>query len=631
MLSLMRKHASSWIIKFLLAAIIVVFIPWGVQRYTSGRSSRVAAVNGSVITLDDYRNTYQNLVEQMRRSFGNNVSDELIQTLGLPKRALDQLIDRALMLQAAERLKIQVSDEELAQSIRNIGAFQTAGVFDNQRYLNTLSRTQISPETFESEQREAMIINKLQNFISGNIKVSDTEAQQWYKWNQTEVDIDYVLLEPQQFKNIKPTAEEIHSYFDKHKERYKTDPEIKARFLYFNPEDFQTRVTLSEDDIGEYYESNPDQFKSPHTVQARHILIKVDQKATPEQVEEARRRIEDIHKLAAAGQDFAELAKKYSEGPTKAKGGDLGAFRREQMVKPFSDKAFSLQAGEISEPVRTDFGWHIIKVEKVNPATTRSLDDARADIESKLKSDRSKNLAYDEAEAIFDATFEGQNFTELAEERSLKIETTEFFTQKKGPQGAKNAAQFAAAAFKLPLNEVSEVLDLGNGYYLIEAIEMRPARIPELKDVESAVKKDLIKEKQDAEALLQAQAILTELKDSGSFTDAAAKSDLKMQTTGFFKRDGPIPGMGYEPDIARAAFKLTAKNKLPEDAIKGQKGYYVISFRDRREPDMNGFEKDKSDIIARLLQQKGFKTVEAWLNRLKAESEIVVEDGFWKS
>ena len=631
MLSLMRKHASSWIIKFLLAAIIVVFIPWGVQRYTSGRSSRVAAVNGSVITLDDYRNTYQNLVEQMRRSFGNNVSDELIQTLGLPKRALDQLVDRALMLQAAERLKIQVSDEELAQSIRNIGAFQTAGVFDNQRYLNTLSRTQISPETFESEQREAMIINKLQNFISGNIKVSDTEAQQWYKWNQTEVDIDYVLLEPQQFENIKPSAEEIEAYFDKHKERYKTDPEIKARFLYFNPEDFQAKVTLSEDDIGEYYESNPDQFKSPHTVQARHILIKVDQKAAPEQVEEARRRIEDIHKLAAAGQDFAELAKQHSEGPTKAKGGDLGTFRREQMVKPFSDKAFSMQAGEISGPVRTDFGWHIIKVEKVNPATTRSLDDARADIESKLKSDRSKNLAYDEAEAIFDATFEGQSFTELAEERSLKIETTEFFTQKKGPRGAKNAAQFAAAAFKLPLNEVSEVLDLDNGYYLIEAVEMRPARIPELKDVESAVKKDLIKEKQDAEALRQAQTILTQLKDSGSFTDAAAKNDLKMQTTGFFKRDGSIPGMGYETEIARAAFKLTAKNKLPGDAIKGQKGYYVISFRERREPDMNGFEKDRSDIKARLLQQKGFKTVEAWLNRLKAESEIVVEDGFWKS
>ena len=127
MLSIMRKHASSWIIKFMLAAIIVVFIPWGVQRYTSGRSSRVAEVNGTIITLDDYRSTYTNLVEQVRQSFGNNVNDELIQSLNLPKRALDQLVDRALMLQAAEKLKIKVSDEELTRSIGNIGAFQTAG------------------------------------------------------------------------------------------------------------------------------------------------------------------------------------------------------------------------------------------------------------------------------------------------------------------------------------------------------------------------------------------------------------------------------------------------------------------------------------------------------------------------
>ena len=217
MLSIMRKHAGSWIIKFLLAAIIVVFIPWGVQRYTSQRSSRVADVNGTIITLGDYRNSYSNLIEQVRQSFGNNLNDELIQALQLRKRALDQLVDRALMLQEAEKLKIQVSDDELAQTIRNIRAFQTAGVFDNQRYLNTLSRTKLTPETFEEQQREAMIIDKLQNFISGNIKVSELEARQWYKYNNTEVDVEYVVLEPGQFKNIEPTADEILDFFDQHK------------------------------------------------------------------------------------------------------------------------------------------------------------------------------------------------------------------------------------------------------------------------------------------------------------------------------------------------------------------------------------------------------------------------------
>ena len=627
----MRKHAGSWIIKFLLAAIIVVFIPWGVQRYTSGRSGRVAEVNGSIITMDDYRNTYRNLVEQVRQSFGSSVNDEFIQTLQLPKRALDQLIDRALMLQAAEKLKIQVSDEELARAIGSIAPFQTAGVFDNQRYLNALSRTQLSPETFENQQREAITISKLQNFISGNIKVSDIEAQQWYKFNNAEVDIDYVLLEPQLMKGIEATADEIQTHFGANKENYKTEPELKVRYLYFNPKNYEAKVAISSEEVSDYYESNIEQFKSPQTVKARHILIKVDANATPEQIEEAHQRIEDVHKLAVAGADFAELAAEYSEGPTKTKGGDLGTFRRQDMVKPFSDKAFAMQAGEISEPVRTDFGWHIIKVEQVNPASIRSLDEARPEIEDKLKADRSRNLAYDEAEAIFDATFEGQNFVDLAKQRDLKMIHTDFFTRKIGPNGTPNARQLAEAAFKLPLNEVSEIQDMGNGYYLIEALEKRPAQIPELETVKATVKKDLIKEKQDAEALRQAQSMVTELKETGSLPAVADKFNLKPQTSGFFKRTDSIPGVGYEPDIARAAFKLSESDKIHADAIKGQKGYFVISLRERKDPPLDGFEKEKSDIKARLLQQKTFKTVETWLNRIKDDSEIVIEDGFWKS
>ncbi len=631
MLSLMRKHASSWIIKFLLAAIIVVFIPWGVQRYTSQRSSRVADVNGTVITLNEYRNSYTNLVEQVRQSFGNNLNDELIQALQLRKRALDQLVDRALMLQEAEKLKIQVSDEELAEAIRNISAFQTAGLFDNQRYMNTLSRTKLSPETFEEQQREALIIDKLQNFISGNIKVSELEARQWYKYNNTEVDVEYVVFEPGQFKNIEPTADEILDFFDQHKETYKTDPEIKARYLYLKPADFAGRITVGEEDIQDYYESNPEKFKNPETVQARHILIKVDQNAKPEEVESARQRAEDVLKLASEGQDFAALAQQYSEGPTKTKGGDLGTFRREAMVKPFADKAFSLTAGYNSDPVRTRFGWHIIKVEKTNPAKTLSLDEAREDIEKTLKTEQSRNLAYDEAEAVYDKVFEGQNLSDIAQERNLKILTTELFPQKRPPKEIKDAARFASVAFGLPANEVSDVQEFGDGYYLIEVVEKVPAKIPELKAVEDSVKKDVIKEKQDAKALSEANGFLAELKKGQPFNTVSQKFKLASKKTGFFKRNDSIPTIGQEAEIARTAFKLSDQDQLPGEPLKGQKGYYVISFRERKEPELNGFEKEKTALKDQLLQQKTFKTMDAWLKRIKSESQISIEEGFWQS
>jgi len=627
MLSLMRKHAGTWMIKVILGAIVVVFVFWGVGSYRSRQSGRVAKVNGTIITLDDYRESYNNLIEQVRQSFGNNLNEELIRMLQLRKRAMDQLIDKALMLQAAEKLKLTVSDEELAEFIRNIGAFQTAGVFDSGRYINTLSRNRLTPEDFEVQQREALIIDKLQALITGSIKVSDLEARQWYIWDNTEVDVDYLVVEPQRYKDIKLTDEEIRNYFDQHKDAYQTDPSIKVRYLYFKPEDYAARVTLSEDDIRDYYESNLDEFNVPKTVEARHILIKVDQNANAEQDESARKKAEEIFKLAKEGQDFAELARKYSEGPTKAKGGYLGTFRREEMVKPFSDKAFSMNAGDISEPVRTAFGWHIIKVEKVNPAKTLSLDEAEADIRKKLMADRSKNIAYDEAEAVYDATFESQNLDSIAADRNLKIQTTEFFTQKNPPREIKNAARFAATAFNLPINELSAVQDFADGYYLLEVVDKVQPQIPELKTVEQKVRNDLLKEKQDQRARDEANLLLTELKNGQTLASVSQKFKIPVKQTGFFKRNSPIPEIGAESDIARIAFKLSGEHKLAEEIIKGQKGYYVISFRKRQEPPSEGFEKEKAVIRDRLLQQKTIKTVDAWLTRLRSESEISIEEG----
>jgi peptidyl-prolyl cis-trans isomerase D len=627
MLSLMRKHAGTWMIKVILGAIVVVFVFWGVGSYRSRQSGRVAKVNGTIITLDDYRVSYNNLIEQVRQSFGNNLNEELIRMLQLRKRAMDQLVDNALMLQAAEKLKLAVSDEELAEFIRNIGAFQTAGIFDNGRYINTLSRNRLTPEDFEVQQRKALIINKIQALITGSIKVSDLEVRQWYIWNNTEVDIDYLVVEPQRYKDIKLTDEEIRNYFDQHKDSYKTDPSIKVRYLYFKPEDYAARVTPSEDDIRDYYEGNLDEFNIPKTVEARHILIKADQDAKAEQDESARKKAEEIFKLAKEGQDFAELARKYSEGPTKAKGGYLGTFRREEMVKPFSDKAFSMNAGDISEPVRTDFGWHIIKVEKVNPAKTLSLGEAEADIRKKLKADRSKNIAYDEAEAVYDASFENQNLDSIAADRNLKIQTTEFFTQKDPPQKIKNAARFAAVAFNLPINELSAVQDFADGYYLLEVVDKVQPQIPELKAVEQKIRNDLLKEKQDQRARDEANLLLTELKNGQALASVSQKFKIPVKQTGFFKRNSPIPEIGAENDIARIAFELSDEHRLPEEIIKGQKGYYVISFRKRQEPSLEGFEKEKAAIRDRLLQQKTIKTVDAWLTRLRSESEISIEEG----
>ncbi len=355
------------------------------------------------------------------------------------------------------------------------------------------------------------------------------------------------------------------------------------------------------------------------------------QNAAGEEAAKVQEKIENILQKVRGGQDFAELAKQYSEGPSKDKGGYLGSFRRESMVKPFADKAFSMEAGEISDPVRTRFGWHIIKVEKVNAATVTALADAKDRIRKKLADGYAKQLAYDAAESIFDATFEGDKLETVAADNQLTSYTTDFFTRQGPTQAIQNKAAFAKTAFELPEGEISEIEDFGDGYYLIEIIGKNSAQIPELSAVEKTVSADLIKEKKSEKAKTDAEALLSALKDGAALAAASKEFDLKIQSTGFFKRNDSIPNIGFERDLSRAAFELSEQESLPPEIIKGSKGYYIIQFRQRQAPSLADFEKEKEDIKNQLLQQKRFKAFQAWLDQRKKSSEIVIEESFLNS
>ena len=324
MLHLMRKHAGTWMIKVILGAIVIVFVFWGVGSYTSQRSVRVASVNGDTISLDDYRSTYNRLLDQMRRNFGGNLNDDLIKTLGLEKQALDQLIDRRLMLQAAEAMKIRVGDDELVDAIRSIAAFQASGNFDPDRYRRVLSANRTSPENFEATQRDDMVIAKLSSLISSSAKVSDLEIESVFKSENASVDLAYLFFDPATYDKINPSTEAIGAYFEENKEKYKTEPMRKVRYLQFDQKTYLSRIEVTEEEIADYYENHPEKYQVPKTIGARHILIKADQEVSPEENQKAKARIEEILKMARGGQDFAELATKFSEGPSKDRGGGLG-------------------------------------------------------------------------------------------------------------------------------------------------------------------------------------------------------------------------------------------------------------------------------------------------------------------
>jgi peptidyl-prolyl cis-trans isomerase D len=627
MLSLMRKHAGSWIIKFILGAVVLAFIPFGYGLYRDEREGQIASVDGEPISYADYSQIYNNLIEQMRQSFGTTLDDEMIESLGLKDRALNQLIESKLMLAEARRLKFRVSEPEVADAIGKIEVFQTGGVFDSRRYEYILNQNRITKEQFETQHKESILINKVRSFIVNNLTVSDAEAMEWYKWQNVSVDLEFVLFNPVNYKNIEANDKEIETYYEKNKSSYKKEARVKARYVFFDPAPHQSAIAVKDDELQDYYDTHKEEFYTPKTVQARHILIKAGQKADAEAVEKAKTKALDILKKAREDNDFAELAKQYSEGPTKVKGGYLGAFKYEDMVKPFSDKAFSMNAGEISDPVRTQFGWHIIKVEKVNEASTVSFDKAKQQIQKKITAEKAQSLAYDAAEAVYEDSFEGDDLINSASMRNLQVQATDFFTRRSPIKGIKNPSKFASAAFDLELMEISEIHELDGGYYILQVIEKISEKIAELNEVRDKVKTDLINEKKEEKAREDAKAFLEALQTGASITTESAKYNLKPESTGFFTRSGTIPKIGYDRAVTEVVFKLSKEKSLPEMPVKGQKGYYVIRFKTRKNPSEDGFEKEKEAIKQNLLQQKTFRTLSAWLAQLRNNSDINIQEG----
>ena len=541
---------------------------------------------------------------------------------------MNRLIDKKLLLQECDKLHIIVTEDELIDSIKHTSVFQNNNVFDPNLYRAILRSNNLTPEGFEAMQKQAMTIEKLRSMVVDNVKVSNDEILEWYNWRDTKVDIDYLLFSPQQKTDIDPSDEELEIYFKEHGEKYKTPEKAKASYVCLATKDYLNDVSVPEQEITAYYDEHQEEFESPKTVAARHILLKVPVEANETLDNEKKAEIEAILLQAREGKDFAELAKTYSEGPSKTNGGYLNAFKYEDMVKPFADKAFSMKPGEISDPVRTQFGWHIIKVEAVNEESKKSLEAATPEIRKKLKTRIAHNKAYNDADAIYNAILNGDDLNQAAETLSRQVKTTNLFARNEPIEGIDQSYKFANLAFNLPVMETSEIEEFDDGYYIIRLDERVEPKIPNLEDVVAEVRVDLRSQMQNDAAMSDANDILSLLKNGASLKDVAAEKSLQPLSTGAFKRQEQIPDIGSEREISQAAFKLTTPGQVNDTVIKGRKGYYVIALKARQLPGPEALNAEKEDIRDELTRQKEGMLFEEWLAQVKNNSEITIQEGF---
>jgi len=623
MLGLMRKHATSWLIKVALFAIVIVFIFWGGYSYTEKKASRVAVVNGSYIGIREYQSMYNNLLEQMRRQFGGQFSSELLETLNLKGQALDRLINRRLILAEAAMLEFDVSREELQNAIVSYPAFQTNGRFDPLRYQQALRYSRLTPQEFEASQREDLLINKVEQFVTRGTKVLESEMLSFFHHTRDRVNLAYVQIDPNDFKNqVKVDEEAVRDYFDKHRENYRVADKRNILYVRFVPRDYLAEAEVTDQEIEEFYQLHQDDYREAKKVHARHILFRISEKAKTAQIQEILDRANKVSDLAHKGNDFAELARKYSEDSTASKGGDLGYFKSDDMVKPFADAAFSLKKGEISDLVRTRFGIHIIKVEDIKEESIQPLAQVKEAVLKSLQEERGREIALQRAESFIDLSRALDDLQKAAAETGLEVKESGLFTAKEPIPRLGRHPEINEIIFSLRSREVSPVLRVGDDQVVAQLVEIQDSRLEEFAEAQEKVQEDWITEQSKVLARKQAKEWLETARQEGNLAEVARRNKLELNKTGLFTIVSPAPPFGNQRDLVITAFSLTPQQPVPSEVYEVDGTFIILQLEDSQPASENGFQKEKDSLAEQLLQVKKEQTFSRWITGRRQQADI---------
>jgi len=622
-LSLMRRHAKSWLIKFLIGIIAVVFIFYFGYSFTAREGLKIAKVNGEVITGMEYQKAYEELLERFRAQYKDLLTESLIKSFDLKNRALEILIDQKLVSQEARRLGLDVTEEEVQKAIMEYPPFQVGGKFDIGRYRALLQHNRMKPEDFEADMARGLLEGKVREFLSSFVTVTDQEVLDQYTYANERMKISFVRFKPDEFKkSINPDDAAVGAFFEEHKEDYRVPEKIKLAYLLVDPAGFRDRIEVGEEEVKEHYGYHLAAFQEQEQVRARHILFKVDENAPDEEVEKVRKKAEEVLEKARKGEDFAALAKEYSEGPTKAKGGDLGYFSEGQMVKPFEEAVFGMKKGEISNLVRTRFGFHIIKVEDIKEARTKPLDEVREEIRKDIVETRSVDLAHEKALSILDQMPYDADLVQIASKHGLEVKYTDLFSDNETIPGIGGDEKLRQSLFSLEKMETSELLEVGGKFYIFQVADKKASFLPELKEVAEKTKKDLIDDLANEEAKAAAERYLARLKKGEAWAGLAKEKNLKVEETEFFTRRGSIPMIGYQPDLQETVFSLGKDNPYPDEVFETQGGAVVIRWEDGKGIDEKKYEEEKEQYRFALMKAKQRRASEKWLQFLKKHAEV---------
>lgn len=624
MLDLMRRHSRSWLIKVLLGTIIIVFVffyGWGFMERKAGL---IASINGTSISIKSYEDFYQNYLENFRNRTKDNLSDKILQEMR--KVAFENMVHRILLLQEAKRLNLSVTLDEIKDHVRRLPEFQRSGQFNRKLYLRILKFSRISPSEFETEQKTQILISKVQNLIMDNVKVSDQEVLDHYRWSNEKVVLSFMEIDPASFKKeISPSNKDLEEYFNDHVSQFLIPRKTRVEVLIFGPAQYKERVQIGEKETREIYELNVEKYKVPESVSLRHILIKTLPTDDATTRTKALKRAEEVLEKTKKGEDFSKLAKIYSEdSATIDSGGYLGNVEKGQLLKPIDEVAFSLKKGEISRIVKSPYGFHILKAEDIQSPRTKSFKEVEAILKADLLLEKTRELASREAEEAFIALIEGDSMESVSKQFKVLLKKTPLFSEGEDISAIEIDGSFYKAAFDLKANDIHEVIESKGKFYIIKSMEIVAPRDPQWAEVQKEVRDAYLIEKTKVVASDKAKEIIERLQKGESLTQLAEDYGKSAKETEAFSRlhRGYIPSIGYSEDLFQEAFSLSPQNTFPKMPSWVGYRWIIVALKESIGINQESFEKEKKKIMARLLQLKRNEIFEAWLQELKKRAKI---------
>lgn len=611
MLDGMRSGAHSFVIKIAFGLIILVFIFWGIGSNTSN-SGIVAKVNGEPITINEFQQAYNQMANEIK-SVIPDLTEEQLKSFQLENRVLQNVIIRKLFLSEAKRIGLDVSAKELRDTLMALPFFHDeSGKFSAELYEQRLKAFGQSSAVFENNLRLDLLPQKFQEVVTAGVFGDKNIAQKMFAFQGERRSMDYVLF-PFETDKQNVSDAEAKVVYEERKELFTVPAQVSLEFINFTPALMADENAVTVEEIKAYYDDNQAKFSEEEQVKARHILLMAEPDAPKSENDKILSRLQDIASQIKTVEDFAKMAQQYGQDGTKNSGGDLGWFGKSQMVQEFADVAFALPENTLSEPVRTQFGYHLIWVDDKKEGRQIPFEEVKDRIKHDIAVERvNANLAQTVDSAIA-AIMANGNMEDEAKKYNLKVTKTGFVD-----------IASLADTYNLRQSDVDALVAMENGNVwdsavtlndelsVVKLVEKKASSVQPFEAVKAEIAAELkMKKAQESAKEKASQAVLG--------YDKNAPENIK--TSSFFTREGQVEHLGPLPELAKEIFAADEKTWL-KHAYVSDEGAVVARLNTIKSVGEGEFEKIADDVLLNMQDAQKNMLFQAYILMLNQEANV---------